>query len=478
MPNKLADPHGPLTGQISPSDVDALLARAVDAGRPDDEPAGRRPVADLAADLAGLGLPPGSAIVIALANGVDFLSQYFAVLCGGWVPVAVSPAVSSERLNMLAAHIGAGALITNRIGAGRHNAANAAGVLRVGAHHAVHLDPGPDGLASYQPGQVLMLTSGTSGMFSACLHESESLLRNAHRHAEAVGLQADDVILVSLPLYYSYAIVAQAFAALVTGARLVVSGPPFSVPSYARTIARFGVTSSSITPTIARTVLERSSRLAAELRMLTIGGDQLAPSLVNRLLDWNPGGELYTTYGLTEAGPRVATLAAHTEPAHRLASVGMPMTGVEVSIADPDENGVGELLVATDTALVRTVGITGREVLQQPGLIRTGDLFRIDGDGYLYFQGRLSDFVMVGGEKVSLHSVRLAAHSIPGVLRCVPAARTDEDGRIRLDIEIHVAALGTVTPESVRERLNRMLLPVERPRNIVVRTAETVTAHK
>jgi acyl-CoA synthetase (AMP-forming)/AMP-acid ligase II len=473
--DKLGDLRGPRTGLISPADVDALLTRTIDAVRPDDEPASRRPVAEIIAEIAELGLPPGSAIVIALANGVDFLAQYFAVLCGGWVPVALSPAVSSERIDLLAEHIGAGALITTRIGAAR---CNADGVFRVGAHHAVHLEPGPGGLASYQPGQVLMLTSGTSGMFSACLHESGSLLRNARRHAGAVGLRNDDVILVSLPLYYSYAIVAQAFAALVTGARLVISGPPFSVPFYTRTIARFGITSSSITPTIARTVLQHGSQLAAGLRMLTVGGDQLAPTLVSRLLAWNPGGELYTTYGLTEAGPRVATLAAHAEPAHRLASVGLPMTGVDVSIADPDGDGVGELLVSTDTALLRTVGITSRDVLQRPGLIRTGDLFRIDGDGYLYFQGRLSDFVLVGGEKVSLHSVRLAAHSIPGVLRCVPVARTDEDGRIQLDIEVHVAAVGAVTPEIVRERLNRILLPVERPQNIFVRAAETVTAHK
>ncbi|WP_053666611.1 class I adenylate-forming enzyme family protein [Streptomyces sp. MMG1121] len=458
---------------ITRDDVVALLSRTVDLSRL-HATAAEPDFDEVLADLRSLKLAEGTPVVIALSNGAHLLKQYFAVLLSGCVPLAVSPSTSSARITALAEHLKAGALVAARIDPARYGADT---VHRAGSEEAVLLPMGgPQG--AYRAGEVLMLTSGTSGMFSACLHRLDSLLCNARRHSAAVGVRADDRLLITLPLYYSYAIVAQAMTALVTGAGLVISGPPFNPAAYHATIQRHRITSSSITPTIARQLLETGQTLPAPLRSLAVGGDRLLPGHVSGLLDLHPGGELYLTYGLTEAGPRVATLAAHREPAHRHASVGLPLDDVTVTLRDTDADGVGELVVTTDTALLRKVGPAARQPLLEPGVVATGDLFRRDEEGYLYYQGRLSDFVVIRGEKVSLYSIRQAAQTIPGVARCVPVIGTDDDGENCVDLEIHASEPVLVTEAMVRDALRPLLMRSERPRRITIVPLAATAQHK
>jgi acyl-coenzyme A synthetase/AMP-(fatty) acid ligase len=174
----------------------------------------------------------------------------------------------------------------------------------------------------------------------------------------------------------------------------------------------------------------------------------------------------------------VATLAAHAEPAHRHASVGLPLAGVGTTIREPGPDGVGELLVATDTALLRKVGPAARQPLLAPGLVATGDLFRSDDDGYLYYEGRISDFVMVRGEKVSLFTVRQAAQTIPGVARAIPRVSQGADGETRIDLEVHASEPVLVTDDMVHEALRPLLLRSERPAEITVVPVSATVQHK
>src|SRR5262249_54382620 len=159
-----------------------------------------------------------------------------------------------------------------------------------------------------------LLTSGTSGSASGCVTTIDAILRNATRHADAIGQRADDTVLVSLPLHFSFGLVAQAFGTLARGGRLVIAGPPFIPDRYARALEEQHVHVSALSPTQVRTMLAAGTRLPRSLRALGVGGDALAPEHVADLLRARPGGELYLTYGLTQAGPRVSTLSAHAEP--------------------------------------------------------------------------------------------------------------------------------------------------------------------
>jgi len=443
---------------VSPDELDRAMVVGYLSRMTDHDPVPTRwSLDDTMTDLARLGLPPGGVVVFAMSNGARLATLYFAALLTGLVPLLISPATPSARVLDLAGRIGAHALVAGRLHPARYGATT---THPVAGAQAVLLDSLSD--SAFRPGEVLMLTSGTSGSFSVCVHRVGSLLRNARRHAHAVGMRADDLVLVTLPLHYSYALVAQLFAGLVSGASLVISGPPFSPAAYLSAVRDRGVSSSSITPTIARLLLEHGERLPPSLRMLTVGGDWLASAHVAQLLAMNPVGELYLTYGLTEAGPRVSTLAAHAEPAHRHASVGVPLPGVRVHIHGGGREG--ELLVESDTNLLRKIG-AGRSG-PRPGLVATGDVMRID-DGYLYFRGRLSDFLVVRGEKVSLSTIRRAANAIPGVLSCSLHVEPAAGAEVNIDLRVVMSRQDPVAEHRFRRQLNASLLPSERPRSIV-----------
>lgn len=436
------------------------------------EPSG--PLDALAAELVELPITPGSVVVIALANGALLLRAYFGCQLAGYVPVLMAPSTPAPRIAGTAARLGAAAIIGTRV----RVSADPAGFRRVGDVDVVLCRghrPQP-----HRPGQAILLTSGTSGMATGCLHDVSALLRNARRHAAAVGLTASDRVLITLPLYYSFALVGQLLGALVSGATPVLSGPPFNAGEYAGVLAREGITHASLTPILVSALLDAGAALPPGLRALTVGGQALAPARTADLLGRHSGLELYLTYGLTQAGPRVTTLAAHREPPHRHHSVGVPVDGVRVSLRDvgrgPREQ---EVLVHSDTIFVDRVGVpherTASELLPGPALA-TGDLGYLDEDGYLYLTGRLTDFVEVRGEKVSLASLRAVAASLPGVTGATAVYDVVAD-TIALDLHVQPAPDGA-DEAGLRQRLFSLLAPHERPGRLTFHDAIEATLLK
>ena len=149
---------------------------------------------------------------------------------------------------------------------------------------------------------------------------------------------------------------------------------------------------------------------------MSIGGDRVSAEEVTSLLRKPFIDELYITYGLTEAGPRVSVLPAHIAPVETYDSVGMPFSGVSTRIENPDANGVGQLLVKTPSVCRRRVGGNiPRQPFTADGFLETGDLFTEDAAGYLRYVARKADILVVKGEKLNTRSIDLVAQSHPDV---------------------------------------------------------------
>ncbi|GAB3145946.1 class I adenylate-forming enzyme family protein [Amycolatopsis stemonae] len=444
---------------VTVREVEDLLARTTWPGATGDCPG----VAELARRFAAAGLPPGSVVLVALPNGTRLIRVFFALVLAGLVPTLLAASTPATRLRATAARLGAAAL-----------------VRPAGTDVAVtHLAEGPH--RTHRPGQAILLTSGTSGMATGCLHDVTALRRNASRHARSIGLRPADRMLITLPMHYSYALVAQVLAALVTGASLVVTGPPFTPAGYRDVVAAHDVTVSALTPLLVAGLLADDGRLPRGLRALGVGGNALAPDRTARLLTENPGLELYLTYGLTEAGPRVATLAAHREPSRRFASAGTPLQDVRLGVRDAGRGPAEqEVLVTADTVYRAKVGVEGgvsRGKLVGPDTIATGDVGRLDDDGYLWLSGRISDFAIVRGDKVSLSSVRTAAESLDGVLRAVVTPPGDENAGA-LGLAVYVDESRSLSETDVRRTLYPLLTPNERPGELTVHPVAAGSLHK
>jgi acyl-coenzyme A synthetase/AMP-(fatty) acid ligase len=242
--------------------------------------------------------------------------------------------------------------------------------------------------------------------------------------------------------------------------------------SYAGVIAAQGVTISALSPTQVRTVLQHGTKLPETLRVLSVGGDSLAPEHVADLLRHRPGGELYLTYGLTQAGPRVATLAAHREPPRRYTSVGLPFPGTKVWLEDlGDGSGQKELIVQSDTVMRRRIGLVEGRIhddLRAPGVLATGDVFEQDEEGYLFYKRRLSEYILRGGEKVCVATVRRLATRLPGVVTARTRLRRTDDGE-DYDLALVVAGPGPHQgPEHYRALLAKSVRRAELPQTIQV----------
>ncbi len=393
------------------------------------------------------GLGAGDVVLVCLPNGKMLLEHFFGVMLAGGVPALVGPGTPGARVKELVGALGARAVVSLRPMAEGDLRFEISDLRaeRIGGARVYWFSKG-DGPAA-KAGEVILLTSGTSGFASGCVHDFSSLMLNARRHAESIGQTAGDTVLVSLPLYFSFALVAQAMGSLVTGNRLVIGGPPFHVPSFVKSIEKFGVTVSSLTPVLVGSLLQSGVEIPARLRVLTVGGDALASATVEELIRRRPGGELYLTYGLTQAGPRVSTLAAHREPAGRYGSVGVPLEGTGVRLEEVERSGgMEQLFVSSETVMKRRVGACDGGVNRDLKFeisdlgrreVATGDVFTRDEEGYLYFRGRMSDYIVRHGEKVCLAAVRRVAMGFANVVRATtPVSRHEygEDFDLVLDI--------------------------------------------
>ena len=153
----------------------------------------------------------------------------------------------------------------------------------------------------------------------------------------------------------------------------------------------------------AKPLLKKFRRaLGEQFRFFASGGAKLPESLAENLA--RLGFTVLEGYGLTETAPVVTF---NSPEAHRPGSVGRPLDGVEVRILNPGADGIGEVLIRGDNVMpgyFQNEAAT-REVLKD-GWFHSGDLGHLDGDGYLYIQGRIKDIiVLASGKNVSAEEV-------------------------------------------------------------------------
>lgn len=455
----------PTGNELNVSQIASFLNNLIQADSSEETPGILEEVLN---DLTQLDLAPGTPVMLAMPNGKTFVTLVFALLLRGLVPILLPSAAPLDRLRRMAIVLGAEMIVS---GIGTFAGRLTGPVQRIGSIAELKYFAAGQG-RKFQPGEIILLTSGTSGIFSGCLFNLDSLVRNGARHVASIGQTMADRVLISLPMYYSFAFVGQLLATMRLEGQAVLSGPPFTPSHFARTIHEHGVTQASITPVMLESWLRgEDKKMPGNLQRLTIGGAQADPAHVGELIRHNPYLQIFLTYGLTEAGPRVSTLAAHLEPEKRHASVGLPMPGVSVRLkTDSPNDRIGELVVDTDTALERTLGGRSTPVIAEKGnrkSINTGDIFMMDDDGYLYFHKRRASSISIHGEKVFVKSVCETTETIAGVSRAEAWISTADSGEVSFTMDVYLSDT-SITETDIRRQLAQVLLRSEQPTRLVL----------
>lgn len=247
---------------------------------------------------------------------------------------------------------------------------------------------------------ALVTSSGSTGGKKIIQYTQRGILENVRRNVKAIGIEASDKTLMVLPLTYSYGLVAQFLSHLYMGATIIFSHKVLFVGAILRLINQHRINSVFTVPPIFRQMVYMINKqeefkgrpeLWDSLRYVTCGGNHIEPGTVAKALK-TFNCPIVKTYGLAEAGPRVATNIVRNEN-DALSSVGFPLDDVQVTIVNARSevlgpNKVGRVVVQTPSAaagyfLGKSNGlkIVGKTIYTQ-------DLGYIDERGQIFILGR------------------------------------------------------------------------------------------
>jgi len=401
---------------------DAPFVSEVETGRVLSYGAARAAVQTLRAYLG----EPGRVVGLSLPAGVPSAMTWLAALTGGHTLVPCSPDATDEEKARLGARFGVDTLVVPAVDHAFGFANPEARIITLREVEEVIgravAGPAPSVPAAFE-GEVCLTTSGTTGEPKGIRLRAHQVAYTADQIRRRHRLKTSDRGLSVLPFFHVNAPVVSLCATLMAGATVVIA-PRFSRSRFWSWIEREQITWASVVPAIVAMLLqtEPPEWLPGPLRFVRTASAPL-PVTYLREFERRFGVPMIETYGLSEAA---ATVAANPAPParHVPGSVGLPL-GVSIRICRPRENNVSTSLADVAPGVEGEICISGPSVIAgyeggvgassfTDGWFRTGDLGRLDNDGYLHISGRLGDVINRGGEKIAPREVEevLLAHPL------------------------------------------------------------------
>jgi len=442
--------------------------------------------------LCRQGVVRGDRIALLLENSADYVACYLGILRAGGVAVALNPDTTARELNSTLGDAAPVAAVVGSKAAGPLADALSQGEPQNGlnslrflifekpAHHSLFPqkylvtelsdvfrtgtsptlpEPGPDDLAQ------LIYTSGTTGRPKGIMLSHRNIAANCRSILEYLELTAADSVFVILPFFYSYGN-SLLFTHLAAGGRLVLASN-FVFWNQALDLMESQQASGfSGVPSSYAMLLHRSNflkRKLLHLRYMTCAGGGLAPAVIQQLRQAVPHVRLFPMYGQTEATARLSTLLPE-EVDSKVGAIGRGIPGVELKVLDavgrpvsPDETG--EIVARGENVMVgywNDPEETAR-VLRPEGLW-TGDLARIDDDGYLYIVGRKNDIIKSGAYRINPKEIEDVIQEVRGVADAAVVGLPDAIwGEVPVAFVVPSANGGAITEKDVVEHCRRQL---------------------
>lgn len=446
------------------STPDAVLLRLVDGTT-----LTRRAFADLvqgAADrLGSLGLAPGAVVAVAARSGLDLAVAQFAsarahlVLCG--LNVHQAPALWSYLVQSSGATL---VLTQPEFASALPQAQDAAAVL-LGPPTAWSYDAAVDRPAEAAT-YCLVHTSGTTGRPKASRVVHRCSVHAAMTYAHLLELGPGDVTAVLFPFWYVTAMHAHLLPALLTGGSCLLLSQP-SPASYLALLAEHEVSFAYAVPSFWQLLLRRAELTAQHLpalRRVGMGGSPWPPGMELALRTRLPDSLLYDVYGLSETHSP-ATLLGDGDFAAHSGTIGRAIPCMELRVDAPDGE-VGELLLRGS---VVTSGYEGTPeataaAIGPEGWFRTGDVARVDGDGFVTLLDRVKDMVNRGGHKVFSAELERVLREVEGVADAAVVGVPDRVGEELVAAYVVLAGERPPTAADLRRHVAQQLADYAVPR--------------
>ena len=317
---------------------------------------------------------------------------------------------------------------------------------------------------------IMLFTSGTTAMSKAVMLSHKNLVTNVMDIIQRFDLTDEDRFLSFLPLHHVFeCTVGFLYPISIGGSIAFCEG----VKHMAENIKEFEITAMISVPAVFDIIyrkvmktIEKKGKLAnlekgkkvsqfllkmkidlrkqlfkevheslgPKLKLVVTGGAALDPETEKGFNDL--GFDVEQGYGLTETAP---VIAAETPKCRRLGSIGKKFPSVEVKIDDPDEEGVGELMAKGPSIMLGYYENeeATKSALEFDGWFHTGDLARIDKDGFIYISGRKKSVIVLNnGKNVFPEEIETLLNKVEGIKETFVFEKKEDDGDVKVCVEI------------------------------------------
>jgi len=421
------------------------------------------------------GIGVGDRVAVMLPNVPEFAAVYYGVLRIGAVVVPLDPLLRKREIAAYVGDCGARLLIAWHAFAETAEAGTAGTradcffvvpdefrrLLR-GLPAEAEITPRADGDTA-----VIHYTAGTTGRAKGIELTHGNLGGNAATVARMHGLGVDDVVLGALPLYHSFGQTCSLNATVHAGARLTLMRR-FEAGRALEVIRRDGVTVFQGVPTMYIALLDHPGASDMSLLRVCVSGGAPLPLDVLRAFEARFGCPIVEGYGLSET----SAVAATNRSGHgrRPGSVGWPVRGIEMRVVNEDghevaSGEVGEIVVRGPNVMKgywNNPAATSEAI--RDGWFHTGDLGKVDGDGFFFLVDRRRDVIIRGGYTVYPREVEEVLYEHPAVRQAavigVPHPELGEE------IAAVVALRAPVDAETLRAFVKERVAAYKYPRHV------------
>lgn len=408
---------------IPPSADDTRVALI----QPDGETIGYSNLAELSARYANVlraaGLRPGGRVLVVVEKSVNAVVLYLATLRAGGVYVPLNTAYTRSELEYFVGDARPTLIVSDPSRAAEVAEICAelpTRILTLDSEGAGTLDseslghPPHQSVVARTPDDVaaILYTSGTTGRSKGAMLSHRNLLANARALREMWDYTETDVLIHALPIFHTHGLFVGLNVSFLSKASVILL-PRFDADVVAELLPRASVLMGVPTYYTRLLQLPGLEVLGAGIRLFISGS---APLLQATHGEWSErtGHAILERYGMTE------TTMLTSNPVHgerRPGTVGLPLPGVSIRIADADANGVGMVQVAGPNVFAGYWEMPDKTAkgFTADGYFITGDLGCIDEDGYLHIVGREKDLVIRGGFNVYPKEIETLIDALDGV---------------------------------------------------------------
>ncbi len=439
--------------------------------------------AQIANAVTGLGLSAGDRVAVQVEKSPEALALYAACVQAGLIFLPLNTAYTEDELAYFIENSGASLIvcddsrqsglsaIASRLGAQVETLnADGSGSLNDKAGDCPAsfdtVDRKTDDLAAF------LYTSGTTGRSKGAMLTQDNLLSNAQTLVKEWRFTSDDVLLHALPIFHTHGLFVATNVTLAAGGSMIFL-PKFDLDQVIEWLPR--ATSMMGVPTFYTRLLDdaRFTRDLAQHMRLFISGS--APLLAETHVQFEnrTGHRILERYGMTETNMNTSN---PYEGERRAGTVGFPLPGVELKVTDPDSgntlpNGeIGQIEVRGPNVFKGYWQMPEKTAaeLRKDGFFITGDLGKIDEDGYVHIVGRNKDLIISGGYNIYPKEIELVLDEQPGVLESAVIGVPHPDFGETV-VAVLVAQPGA-TPDTgaIMENVGQSLARFKHPRSIEV----------